>query len=169
MNRIPIKAAKDIAQKYKQNQVAIVTFDKSTGLTHVVTYGKSVEECEQAAALGNIIKKQILKWPAEKCISRPKRSKWKWEPTYELLNEKGFISASEYHIPVWIVYTSPQEDSISGYAVISKANIGHYIDPYPFCPKQYTFNTTLNIEPNENNIRNDDGVCVSVFKCKSLA
>jgi len=71
--RIPIEAAKDIADKYGQNQVVIVTFDKSTGLTHVVTYGKSVEECAEAAQGGNFVKR-ALGWPESLCNAKPKRA-----------------------------------------------------------------------------------------------
>lgn len=71
--RIPISAAKEIADRYGQNQVVVVTFDKSTGLTHVVTYGKSVEECTQAAEGGNFVKR-ALGWPESLCNAKPKRT-----------------------------------------------------------------------------------------------
>ena len=47
--RIPINAAKAIADKYDQHQVIILTWDKANGLTHVVTYGVTVKDCQQAA------------------------------------------------------------------------------------------------------------------------
>ncbi len=46
--RIPIIAAKAIADKYIQTQVIILTWDKVTRLTHVVTYGTTKEDCRQA-------------------------------------------------------------------------------------------------------------------------
>lgn len=64
--RIPIAAAKRIAEDYDMDQVVLVTFSKSTGRTHVVTYGKTVEECRQAAQGGNLVKK-ALGWPDELC------------------------------------------------------------------------------------------------------
>ncbi len=73
-NRIPIIAAKRIADEYAQSQVVLVTFDKETGLTHVVTYGKTLEECKQAADGGAFVKR-ALGWPEaliEKS-SKPKR------------------------------------------------------------------------------------------------
>lgn len=74
--KIPISAAKTIANKYDKNQVIIVTWDKKHGLTHVTTYGKTIEECEQAATGGNFIKK-ALGWPDKLCHAKPARSKKK--------------------------------------------------------------------------------------------
>lgn len=71
--RIPITAAKRIAEQYLQDQVILITFDKTTGLTHVVTYGKTKEDCDQAAQGGNKLKREFLKWPEELCNARPRR------------------------------------------------------------------------------------------------
>ncbi len=71
---IPIEAAKRIADEYDQNQVIIVTFDKQTGETHVVTYGRTIEECKQAAQGGNFVKK-ALGWPDSICHAVPERAK----------------------------------------------------------------------------------------------
>jgi hypothetical protein len=49
MKRLPIKAAKDIAEKYNQNQVLLVTWDAADGRVHTVTYGRTIVDCEQAA------------------------------------------------------------------------------------------------------------------------
>lgn len=73
--RIPIKAAKDIADKYNQNEVILVTFDAMTGLTHVVTYGKTLFDCQSAAVGGNRLKREFLKWPDELCHDVPARMK----------------------------------------------------------------------------------------------
>ena len=70
---IPITAAKRIADDYGQSQVIVVTFDKQTGLTHVVTYGGTLEECKQAAAGGNVVKK-ALGWPESLCVAKPARA-----------------------------------------------------------------------------------------------
>jgi hypothetical protein len=56
-SRIPIKAASEIAKKYDCRQVIVLAWDGK--LTHVVTFGKSVEDCAQAAAGGNTLK---AKW-----------------------------------------------------------------------------------------------------------
>lgn len=76
MDKIPIIRAKEIADKYNQSQVIIVTFSKETGLTTVVTYGKTLEDCDQAAIGGNFVKK-ALGWPDDKCHAQPARVKRK--------------------------------------------------------------------------------------------
>lgn len=76
MTRIPIATAKAIAKQYDQDQVIIVTWSKVKGLTTVVTYGKTVLDCEQAAAGGNMVKK-ALGWPDDKCQAVPRRVRQK--------------------------------------------------------------------------------------------
>ena len=61
---IPIKAAKKLADKFDKNQVIIITWDKEHGRTHVTTYGKTEQECFEAAQGGEVIK-QALGWPEE--------------------------------------------------------------------------------------------------------
>ena len=73
-NRLPIFAAQRIADDYGQDQVIVVTFDKTSGLTHVVTYGRSLEECEQAAIGGNKVK-AALGWPESLRHAEPARVK----------------------------------------------------------------------------------------------
>jgi hypothetical protein len=70
---IPIKAARDIAAAYDKDQVIIVTWDKLHGTTHVTTYGKTTEECIQAAKGGNLVKR-ALGWPEEQCNAKPRRA-----------------------------------------------------------------------------------------------
>lgn len=72
VKRIPISAAKRVAEEYGQSQVVLVTFDKSTGFTHVVTYGVTVEDCAQAAQGGNLVKR-ALGWPEALCNAKPAR------------------------------------------------------------------------------------------------
>lgn len=72
--RIPIAAAKRIAEEFGQRQVVLVTWDGET--THVVTYGKSVADCEQAAQGGNFVKK-AMGWPEALCAARPARARRK--------------------------------------------------------------------------------------------
>ncbi len=71
---IPIRVAKTIADEFKQDQVIVVTWDKTAGRTHVVTYGKTVEECAQAADGGNLVKR-ALGWPEELCNAKPRRAR----------------------------------------------------------------------------------------------
>lgn len=60
--RIPISAAKDIGKKFDKNQVILVTWNREHGDTWVTTWGKSVDDCVQAAEGGNFVKK-ALGWP----------------------------------------------------------------------------------------------------------
>lgn len=72
--KIPISAAKRIADEYDKDQVIIVTWDKLTGTTWVTTYGKTLEECSQAAEGGNRVKR-ALGWPDTLCHAKPARTK----------------------------------------------------------------------------------------------
>lgn len=66
-----ISAAKAVAEQYGQDQVIMLTWDKSTGLHHVVTYGKTKVDCRQAAEGGNKLKR-ALGWPEELCQVKPR-------------------------------------------------------------------------------------------------
>jgi hypothetical protein len=70
--RIPISDAKAIGINHGYTQVIITAFDKNTGITSVCTWGKSLEDCVQAAQGGNFVKK-ALGWPPEKCNDKPAR------------------------------------------------------------------------------------------------
>jgi hypothetical protein len=72
---IPIAAARHIAKLYGQHEVVIVTFDRQKEVSHVITYGKTIEQCEAAAQWGNLIKKHILGWPERLCHATPRRVK----------------------------------------------------------------------------------------------
>ena len=74
--RIPIKDAKEIGNKHGYSQVIVVAWDEETGTTSVCTWGKSLKDCEQAAAGGNFVKK-ALGWPDEMCKDKPARVKRK--------------------------------------------------------------------------------------------
>jgi len=60
MKRLPIKAARDVAKAYSLSQVILAAWDGER--THIVTYGKTTEDCAQAAMGGNKIK-DALGWP----------------------------------------------------------------------------------------------------------
>ena len=70
--RIPINWAKKIAEYLGYTQVIIHGYDGETGIQHVTTFGKSLEDCKNAAEGGNAIKR-LLKWPEELCNAKPKR------------------------------------------------------------------------------------------------
>jgi hypothetical protein len=74
VKRLPIQAAKDLATKYDQDQVIIVAWDKKEGLTHTVSFGKTVEGCKQAAAGANLVRK-ALGFPEDLCHETPARAK----------------------------------------------------------------------------------------------
>ena len=58
---IPIKAAKEIADKYDYDQVVIIA--RKVGRNeHVTTYGKTRVHCEIAAKIGGFLKYEIMKW-----------------------------------------------------------------------------------------------------------
>jgi hypothetical protein len=59
-NHIPISSAKKFAEEHSLRHVIICAWDGK--LSHIVTYGYSVEECAQAAEGGNRIK-NLLGWP----------------------------------------------------------------------------------------------------------
>jgi hypothetical protein len=71
---IPIAAAKRVAKEYDKDQVIILTWDKAFNKTHVTTFGKTMEDCDQAAEGGNRLKK-ALGWPEEMCKDEPSRVK----------------------------------------------------------------------------------------------
>lgn len=81
--RIPIEAAKAVAKGHDCRQVIILAWDGE--LTHVVTYGKTVNDCAQAAEGGNMLKAK-LGWP--KCNDQPSRVvKLQKESMKEFANE----------------------------------------------------------------------------------
>lgn len=71
--RIPIKALKTFAQKYKLNFLVVFARDEDGKNHHVATFGKTVEQCSLAADWGNKIKK-ALGWP-DSLQSQPSRVK----------------------------------------------------------------------------------------------
>lgn len=72
MKRLPIKAAKDIAEKYGQAQVILVTWDETDKLVHTVSYGRTVKECELAARGANLVRR-ALGFPEQLCHEKPAR------------------------------------------------------------------------------------------------
>ena len=72
--RIPISAAAAIGKEHGQRQVLLVTWGGER--THVVTWGINAEECHQAAAGGNAVKK-ALGWSDEAChaVPTPRRNR----------------------------------------------------------------------------------------------
>ena len=94
--RMPVKSAKEVADKYCCRQVIICAWDGD--LTHVVTYGKSQEDCAQAA-IGGALMKKTMEWPEKFWGKEPKHVaklkeqieelKKKSQDYYELLYSLG--------------------------------------------------------------------------------
>lgn len=70
--RIPVAAAKRLADEQKCSQVIVVAWDGEK--MHVVTYGKTREDCAQAARGGNAVKR-ALGFPDGKCHDSPARGR----------------------------------------------------------------------------------------------
>ncbi len=68
--RIPISAAKKVADEQNCRQIILLAWDGE--LTHIVTYGKTTEDCAQAATGGNLLKE---KWGWPECNDQPSRVK----------------------------------------------------------------------------------------------
>lgn len=86
--RIPITAAKKVAENYNCSQIILLAWDGTQ--THVVTYGTTIKDCQQAADGGNKIKK-FFGWPEELCNSIPariKRKKQKKKIEFSFKDEK---------------------------------------------------------------------------------
>ena len=75
-NRLPISAAKKLAQEYSLREVIIIARNEHDDTAHVVTYGKSLEDCRLAAESGNNLKRH-MGWPEELCSAMPSRLKRK--------------------------------------------------------------------------------------------
>ena len=69
--RIPISAAKKFCEEQDLRHVIICAWDGK--LSHVVTYGRTIEDCAQAAEGGNRVK-LLMGWP-ENLQAGPSRVK----------------------------------------------------------------------------------------------
>lgn len=65
-------AASLIADQYGMRQVIIIALNANNDTAHVVTYGKSLDDCRLAADAGNNLKKH-MGWPEELCSAVPER------------------------------------------------------------------------------------------------
>ena len=72
--RIPITAAKKIGEEFGYTQIIIHAYDGETECQCVTSWGKSLDDCDNAAQGGNAIKK-LLGWPEELCNAVPNRTK----------------------------------------------------------------------------------------------
>ena len=64
MRRIPIAAAKRLAEEYGYEQVIIIARDDGIPGGWMTTYGKTKKHCEKASIVGNLMVERILGWKA---------------------------------------------------------------------------------------------------------
>lgn len=69
-DHIPFGTARKYAEDNRLRQVVIMGWDGKR--THVLTYGRTVEESDQAAHGGNLVK-HALGWPDSLCNDEPSR------------------------------------------------------------------------------------------------
>ena len=63
MKKIPVKAAKAIAEKYGYHQVVVIArCVGDNGGEHVTTYGTSRTHCDIAARIGDFLKFKVMGW-----------------------------------------------------------------------------------------------------------
>lgn len=65
MKRIPITAAKRIADEYGYDQIIVIGRAVGQG-EHVTTYGRNREHCSAAAKIGDFLKYKVMGWPEKK-------------------------------------------------------------------------------------------------------
>ena len=64
LTRIPIRAGREIAERYGYDQVVIIARKVADdGGEHVTTYGVNKQHCAVAARIGDFIKHKIMGWP----------------------------------------------------------------------------------------------------------
>lgn len=97
--RIPVSTARKIAKDFDHQQVIIVSWNKEHGQTCVVTYGNTVEACDQAAIGGSKVKK-VLGWPESLCNAEPPRIVALKKKVKSLKAQLNTIKELRIHIPL---------------------------------------------------------------------
>lgn len=64
MSKLPVEALERISDEFQQDQVVVLTHDRSRNVTTVATYGASIQDKLDAARAGEFIKRP-LGWPPE--------------------------------------------------------------------------------------------------------
>jgi len=72
MKRVPIKEAKTLGKRLGMTRVILI-LNEPEGRQHVVTWGKTYDDCVEAALMGNCIKRDLLGWPNYLCHAKPAR------------------------------------------------------------------------------------------------
>jgi hypothetical protein len=94
--RIPIKVLKEIAKKYNLSHVILFAHHPEDKTDHVVTFGKSVNDCSQAADFGNLLK-DVLGWP-KKLHAQPSRVQKLQEENEQLKKRVAELESDLYKI-----------------------------------------------------------------------
>lgn len=69
MSKVPIKALKELSKAYNLDHV--IVFATEGNMQHIATYGRTSDECSEAADFGNMLK-DALGWP-ESLHQQPSR------------------------------------------------------------------------------------------------
>lgn len=93
---VPVVAAQDIAERYCQTQVIVVTWDGES--QHCCTFGITVQDADLAALAGDRIK-QALGWPQETMGHLPPRVQALQEQIRDLI-EAGQAVVDDWDIDV---------------------------------------------------------------------
>ena len=93
--KVPVSAAKEFADKYEKDQVILISWENETQTTWVTTYGKTAEDCDQAAQGGNWLKKELFNWPESHCVAEPHRLKKLKKENKELRTQLKELSAQK--------------------------------------------------------------------------
>ncbi|MEN6434172.1 MAG: hypothetical protein ABFD06_15170 [Smithella sp.] len=70
MKEITISMAEKISKETGYDEIVIFGYNPISKQQHVTTFGKTKEQCIDAAKAGNFLKK-ALGWPDELCKSKP--------------------------------------------------------------------------------------------------
>ena len=91
--RLPIKALKELANKYKYSVVVVYAYDSEKKMQHIATWGRTIKLCDQAAQWGNMMK-DALGWP-KSLHAQPNRVKKLQEQTKQL-KEAGELMSNVF-------------------------------------------------------------------------
>ena len=88
--RIPIERLKELSRALELSHVILLAHHPASGEDHIVTYGKSLKDCSQAAEFGNALR-HAMGWP-ESLHVQPARVKKLQARVKELDDKEDTIS-----------------------------------------------------------------------------
>ena len=68
---IPIEELTKLEEKYRKTILILVTSDEDSNIAEVTTGGKSFEDSNAVAELGNVIKREVFHWSEHLCSEKP--------------------------------------------------------------------------------------------------